>query len=61
MANLNVELYREDEKYCAYLSDNNGGSGIEVNGNTPEECCNELSKYIEDYFYFVIDDDEEED
>lgn len=50
LANLNVELYIENGHYCAYIGDNNGGSGIKVNGETAEELAENLKPYIIDYF-----------
>lgn len=60
--NLSVELYRNGENFCAWLSDNMGGSGIEAVGETPEKLADNLSPYIADYFYEESDeeDDEEE-
>jgi hypothetical protein len=54
---LNVELYIDKDLFCAYISDNMGGSGIEVSGSTPQELADNLSPYIADYFY---ENDEEE-
>lgn len=49
--NLSVELYHEDGKFGAYLSDDIGGSGISVTGSTPKEVSERLAEYIQDYFY----------
>ena len=48
---LSLELYPTDNGFGIWLSDYNGGSGIEANGSTPEECANNIVPYIEDYFY----------
>lgn len=49
--NLNIELYKEGKTYGAYIGDNNGGSGIDVKGSTPEETAEELAPYIADYLH----------
>lgn len=59
--NLNLTLYRNGEEFGIYLSDNFGGSGIEVEGKTPEEAANLISSYIQDYFYENDEDEEYED
>jgi hypothetical protein len=48
---LSLELYPTDNGFGIYLGDENGGSGISVYGNTPTECVENISPYIEDYFY----------
>lgn len=48
---LSLELYRNDFGFGIWLSDNQGGSGIEASGNTPEEAAQDIAKYIADYFY----------
>lgn len=48
---LSIDLYKDGSTCCAYLSDNCGGSGITVEGATPEACANNLALYIADYFY----------
>lgn len=48
---LSIDLYNDGSAFCAYLSDNCGGSGIKVEGATPEACANNLALYIADYFY----------
>jgi len=59
---LDVELYRNGDLFCAYIGDNNGGSGIEASGATPEEAANNLAPYIADYFYEseTSEDDDED-
>jgi len=48
---IELTLYKCDNGYGIWLSDNIGGSGIEVEAPTKEECANEIAPYIEDYFY----------
>ena len=48
---LSLELYRNGNGFGIWLSDDVGGSGIEVVGNTPEEAANNIAPYIADYFY----------
>lgn len=50
---LSIELYREGDVFGIYLSDYQGGSGIEVIGNTPQEAAKNLAPYIADYFYKI--------
>ena len=46
---LNLELYKENDLFYAYLADCNS-SGIKCKGNTPQECIEKLSLYLENYF-----------
>lgn len=48
---ITLELYRNDNGFGIWLSDDCGGSGIEVTGNTPEDAANKIKPYIADYFY----------
>lgn len=48
---LSLELYRTDDGFGIWLSDYTGGSGIEVEGNTPEETAKNIAEYVADYFY----------
>ena len=57
---LSIELYKEGEQYCAYLSDNMGGSGISAEGSTPQECVELLAPHIEEYFYPREEEESEE-
>lgn len=50
VANLNIELYTENGMFCAYIGDDNGGSGIKVVGDTAEELANNMKEYIVEYF-----------
>lgn len=47
--NLNIELYKEGKKKCAYIGDDCGGSGIKVTGKTSLELAQNIVSYIEDY------------
>ena len=57
---LSLELYRKDELFGVYISDNEGGSGITVEEPSPEEAAKEAAKYIADYFVNNDEDDDEE-
>lgn len=48
---LTIELYKDRDTFCAYLSDNIGGSGITCRGSNPQEAAEELAPYIADYYY----------
>lgn len=50
LVNLNIELYVENGIKCAYIGDDNGGSGIKVEGKTAEELAENLKPYIIEYF-----------
>lgn len=52
-----LTLYKTEGGYGIWLSDYMGGSGIEVEAPTKEECANGIAPYIEDYLYKL---DEEE-
>lgn len=56
---LSLELYRKDELFGVYISDNEGGSGITVEEPSPEEAAKETAKYIADYFQKNNDDEDE--
>ena len=55
---ITLDLYFENGEYGIYLGDNNGGSGITVTGNTPEEAAENIKPYIADYFYNNDEEDE---
>ena len=57
---LSLELYRKNELFGIYISDNEGGSGNTVEEHSPEEAANEAAKYIADYFFNNDEDDDEE-
>lgn len=48
---ISIELYRDGEAFGAWLSDNCGGSGIDVKGKSPQDAAEKLAPYIADYFY----------
>ena len=49
---LSIELYKEGDKFGAFMASTGGwDSGITVEGATPEECAENLAPYIADYFY----------
>ena len=48
---LSIELYHEGDGFGIYLGDYQGGSGIQVSGDTPQEAAENLAPYIADYFY----------
>lgn len=54
---LDIEIYKSENGYMAWIGDDCGGSGIEVEGNTPEELGENMSAYIAVYAYSL--DDEE--
>ena len=47
---IDLTLYKTENGYGIWLSDNIGGSGIEIEGATKEECAKNVAPYIEDYF-----------
>ena len=47
---LLLELYEENGTYGVYISDDIGGSGIDVKGETPQEVCENAVPYMVDYF-----------
>ena len=46
---IEIEFYKDGDSYGAYISDDCGGSGIEVCGTTPEELAGNMKLYLEDY------------
>ena len=46
---LNIELYTEGELFCAYIGED-GSSGYECVGSTPEQCAEQVKEYIRDKF-----------
>ena len=48
---IELTLYKGDSGYGIWLSDNMGGSGIEVKAATKEKCAEDIAPYIEDYLY----------
>lgn len=54
---LEIELYKEDTQYCAYISEN-GSSGYTIKGKSAKHCAERVKEYIIDAFYHL---EEEED
>ena len=46
---LNIEIYKENKNYCAYIGEN-GSSGYECIGSTPENCAEQVKQYIINIF-----------
>lgn len=59
--NLNINVIKEEDGISLWLSDDFGGSGIEVEGDTAEEVAENLMPYLIDYFSGHIGNNEEED
>ena len=58
---LDIELYYEDGEYKAYISDNVGGSGIELSNDSPSDLVQEIGPYIYDYVSETDDEYEDDD
>jgi hypothetical protein len=58
---LNIDIEKTDNGFDIYLSDNNGGSGIEVSGDTSHKAIENLMPYIHDYLYRLEHPEEFED
>jgi len=58
---IEIEFYKTGNGYGAWISDNCGGSGIEVNGASAEEVAENMKPYIEDYVFGLDDDGSEDD
>ena len=48
---ITLTLYKTSNGYGIWLSDQIGGSGIEVEETTKSECAKNIAPYIEDYLY----------
>lgn len=48
--NININVIKESDGLSLWVSDDFGGSGIEVEGDTPEEVAENLLPYLIDYF-----------
>ena len=57
--NLNINTIIENDGISLWLSDDFGGSGIEVEGKTAEEVAENLLPYLIDYFSGSIANDED--
>lgn len=49
--NLSVEIGCDCNGFYMYISDNMGGSGIDVSGNTVDEVIKNGKDYLKDYFF----------
>lgn len=58
---IEIEFYKTGNGYGAWISDNCGGSGIEVNGASAEEVADNMKPYIMDYVSYLDKDDSEDD
>ena len=45
---LYIELYNENNLFCAYIGDNCGGSGYSIKADTKEERAEQIKDYILD-------------
>ena len=52
---LDIELYREDNKYCAYISED-GSSGYSIKGNSAKHCGELVKEYIINAFNNLEED-----
>jgi len=57
---IEIEIYKSGNGYGAWISDNCGGSGIEVNGESAEEVADNMKPYIMDYVFGLDEDDSNE-
>jgi hypothetical protein len=57
---LNIDIEKTNNGFDIYLSDNNGGSGIEVSGATADEAIENLTPYLHDYLYRMEHPEEDE-
>ena len=46
---IEIDIEFNEGKFDLWLSDNCGGSGISVRGNSVEDVANDLTSYIKDY------------
>lgn len=46
--NVTIELYKEGEKFCAYIGDDCGGSGYKIIASTYEERAEQIKDYFLD-------------
>ena len=59
--NININVIKESDGLSLWVSDDFGGSGIEVEGNTPKEVAENLLPYLIDYFSNGKNDEGDED
>ena len=58
---LNIDIVKNEDGFDIYLSDQCGGSGIEVSGATADEAIENLTPYLHDYLYRMEHPEEYED
>ena len=60
--NININVIKDIDGLSLWVSDDFGGSGVEVEGDTPEEVAENLMPYLIDYFsgHICNQEDEEE-
>jgi hypothetical protein len=56
---LTIDIEKSIDGFDIYLSDDNGGSGIKVNGASSNEAVANLMPYIHDYLYDLEHPEEE--
>ena len=54
--NITIEIYNEGSTHCAYISDDCGGSGIEVQADNYDDFAKEVGLYVADYSFKDEDD-----
>jgi hypothetical protein len=59
--NININVIKDISGLSLWVSDDFGGSGIEVEGDTPEEVAENLLPYLIDYFSGHISKEDDED
>ena len=55
----NIELYKENENFCAYIGED-GGSGYAIRENSESECINKIAYFFEHYGNWEEDLEEED-
>lgn len=58
--NLNINVIKKEDGISLWVSDDFGGSGIEVEGDTAEKVAENLMPYLIDYFSGYEDEEDEE-
>jgi len=46
--NWNIEFFKKDGMFCAYIDDGQGGSGITIKKPTQKELGDDISLYVQD-------------
>lgn len=57
--NYNIELYKENGYFCAYIGEDNG-SGYEIRESNESDCVSKIAQYFEDYGNWEEDLEEED-